>query len=224
MDLSTQPSNTCAPPEIQGEHTIPIDVVGLTFGYTSIAVFDNFSWSSDKPITILEGPSGCGKTTLLRILAGHLTPTGCPTWQAPANTRLILQDDGLFPWLSAEGNLFFVPEWPGFESMPAEIEELADLVKPFANQIVGTLSFGQRRIIELLRILGCASTLTLLDEPLNFLDLSRRKIVIKTIRALAEQEHDFVISSHYENDFSLMPCRRFRFDGDMPYRTLQLVE
>lgn len=201
-----------------------IHIAGLTFGYSLCMIFDNFSWDTGEKITIIEGPSGCGKTTFLRILAKHLIPANFSTWAVPNPARIVLQEDGLFPWLTAIGNLKLAPEWLGFDALPLELQEAAELVKPYAQQVVATLSFGQRRLLEILRVLSCPSPIILLDEPLNFLDSTRRKIVVKSIETLAAQGHHFVISSHYESDFNQIECLRYRFMGDMPYRTLYLIE
>lgn len=219
MHLSTPPSNISGRLEAQG---VPwkIHVGGLTFGYPSLLVFREFSWYAENQISILEGASGCGKTTFLRILAGHLDAANLSEWNVPGPARLVLQDDGLFPWLTAEGNLALASEWSGFGGLRRGVRELAETVVPYARRVVGTLSFGQRRLLELLRVLACPTPLILLDEPLNFLDATRRKMVINTIDELAGGGHHFVISSHYETDFRRLQCRRFRFVGDMPYQTL----
>jgi ABC-type multidrug transport system ATPase subunit len=198
-----------------------VRIEGLNFAYPSLTVFRDFSWRPAGAIAILEGPSGCGKTTLLRLLAGHLEPGSHSEWRVPGPARLILQDDGLFPWLTGSSNLGLAAEWPGFDALSPEVQPLGTLTKHYADRVVGTLSFGERRILELLRVLSCPTPFTLLDEPLNFLDASRRTAVVDTIRQLAEHGHNFVISSHYETDFRRLPCERFRFVGDMPYARLE---
>jgi ABC-type multidrug transport system ATPase subunit len=135
--------------------------------------------------------------------------------------RLILQDDGLFPWLTASANLAIVPNARTLDEMPADLTPLSALVAPYADKVVGTLSFGQRRLLELLRVLANPTPLILLDEPLNFLDASRRRAVLSVIASLSAQRHRFVISSHYELDFDELHAKRFRFEGDMPYHTLR---
>jgi ABC-type multidrug transport system ATPase subunit len=201
-----------------------LDIKGLNFSYSLSAVFKNFSWQPAQAISVIEGPSGCGKTTLLRILAGQLTPSNEPIWSVPTPARIILQEDGLFPWLTAIGNLKLVSDWGGFSMLPIELKDIAKLVKPYADQQVATLSFGQRRLLELLRVLCCPAPLILLDEPLNFLDTIRRKVVLQAIEKLVKKGHYFVISSHYEQDFNQLTCSRYRFIGDMPYKTLDPVE
>lgn len=200
-----------------------VSIKNLTFGYRSQLIFDRFSWECDESISIIEGPSGCGKTTFLRILAGDLNDFIGADCRVPRPARLILQEDGLLPWLTAEGNLALIPTWPGFRALTSSVEAIAEAVSLYAQQIVGTLSFGQRRLVELLRLFGCPSSLILLDEPLNFLDVTRRRLVVNAIAELAERGSKFVISSHYEADFSNLPCQRYRFEGDMPYHTLTQV-
>ena len=67
--------------------------------------------------TVLIGPSGCGKSTLLRLLIGLVRPdAGAVTFDgtpvAPATARAVrlrvgyvIQDGGLFPHLTARGNV-----------------------------------------------------------------------------------------------------------------------
>ena len=67
--------------------------------------------------TVLIGPSGCGKSTLLRLLIGLVEPDagavpfdGTPVTPATARAvRLrvgyVIQDGGLFPHLTARGNV-----------------------------------------------------------------------------------------------------------------------
>ncbi len=67
--------------------------------------------------TVLLGPSGCGKTTALRLMLGLLQPdTGQVLFeQAPltrerllrarAHMGYVVQDGGLFPHLTARGNV-----------------------------------------------------------------------------------------------------------------------
>jgi NitT/TauT family transport system ATP-binding protein len=197
-----------------------LEVSGLYFSYGAVQIFDNFSWHAGAPIVVLEGPSGCGKTTLLRILAGHLEPTALTSLSVPEDSRLILQEDGLFPWLTTAGNLAIIPGSRCLDELSTDVGKLATLVAPYSDKIVGTLSFGQRRLLELLRVFANPTPLILLDEPLNFLDSTRRLAVIESIAALASKGYQFVISSHYETDFHNLKAKRFRFDGDMPYRTI----
>ena len=69
--------------------------------------------------TAVLGPSGCGKSTLLRLLIGLLVPDagtvlfdGAPL-QPSARLRIgyVIQDGGLFPHLTAAGNVTLVARY-----------------------------------------------------------------------------------------------------------------
>src|SRR5947209_5974977 len=79
-----------------------------------------------RQTTVLIGPSGCGKSTLLRLLLGLLWPDdGVVTFEgvelSPANVlRLrqrmgyVIQDGGLFPHLTARGNITLMGRYLGW--------------------------------------------------------------------------------------------------------------
>jgi len=117
----------------------------------------------------LVGPNGAGKTTLLRLMAGQLRPDegevrigdtvvvgfyGQDPKPLPARERVFeVVADQVRP--ADAGTLL---EWFGFD--------------PQAQRAwVGELSGGERRRLELLRVLAGAPNLLLLDEPTNDLDL-----------------------------------------------------
>ena len=189
----------------------------LNFQYNGNTIFSKFFWHTDGNISIIEGPSGCGKTTFLRILAGHLVPTSVGSWKIPRSNRIILQDDALFPWLTGLGNLKLINKWKGFDCVPQELKALGEYVKPFSCQLASRLSFGQRRLLELFRVLMYPAPVILLDEPFNFLDSKIRHIAIDAIKFIASTGVFFVIASHYEDDFNETNARRYLFLGDKPY-------
>src|SRR5262245_49647653 len=67
----------------------------------------------DKEFVTFIGPSGCGKTTLLRAVAGLVTPHAGVVERVPApadrNKRLLLvfQEDSVFPWMTVLDNATF---------------------------------------------------------------------------------------------------------------------
>src|SRR5262249_10682968 len=65
-------------------------------------------------ITTVVGPSGCGKTTLLRLAAGLIGASsgtvfcnGAPVNSLNTSVGYVTQDNNLFPWLTALGNVEF---------------------------------------------------------------------------------------------------------------------
>src|SRR5687767_8847191 len=91
--------------------------------------------------TVLVGPSGCGKSTLLRLMLGLIRPdTGSvrfegeelrPATAAALRRRMgyVVQDGGLFPHLSARGNVSLLARHLGWsrDRIEARLRELCTL-------------------------------------------------------------------------------------------------
>ncbi|HTS53717.1 MAG TPA: ABC transporter ATP-binding protein [Burkholderiales bacterium] len=132
----------------------------------------------------LLGPSGCGKTTILRMIAGHESPTegdvlidnenvtGFPPVRR--GTAMMFQSYALFPHLTCVDNVAFnlkVRGVPKAERHRRAREMLARVrMETFADRLPAQLSGGQQQRIALARALITDPRVLLLDEPLSALD------------------------------------------------------
>src|SRR5262245_35338779 len=132
----------------------------------------------------LLGPSGCGKTTILRLMAGHETPTagdvriggasvvGLPPVQR--GTAMMFQNYALLPHLTVLDNVAFHLKMRGMgkaERHRQAHDMLARVqLEPFAARMPTQLSGGQQQRIALARALITNPRVLLLDEPLSALD------------------------------------------------------
>lgn len=132
----------------------------------------------------LLGPSGCGKTTILRMIAGHETPTSgsihiggqSVAGLAPVDrgTALMFQSYALFPHLSVRENVAFNLMLKGLSKAGRadQVNEMLDLVQmhKLADRLPAQLSGGQQQRVALARALITRPRVLLLDEPLSALD------------------------------------------------------
>ncbi len=114
---------------------------------------------------LVTGPNGAGKSTLLKVLAGELAPDGGFVG-APARVGLLRQET------APPTDPRTVAEAFGADRDPDRADELLALGL-FAARDLGTpvrhLSVGQRRKLELARLVTSPADLLLLDEPTNHL-------------------------------------------------------
>jgi putative spermidine/putrescine transport system ATP-binding protein len=132
----------------------------------------------------LLGPSGCGKTTILRMIAGHETPTSGQIYigdqmvvgKAPVErgTAMMFQSYALFPHLTIADNVGFYLKMRGVgkDERRERVEEMLKRVQleQFRNRMPSQLSGGQQQRVALARSLITNPKVLLLDEPLSALD------------------------------------------------------
>jgi osmoprotectant transport system ATP-binding protein len=154
--------------------------------------------------TALIGPSGCGKSTLLRIIAGLVVPDAgrvvidgrtLDPQNADAERRAmgyVIQDGGLFPHLTAEGNVTLVARWLGQDeaAIRARVDALTDMVRlprALLTRYPRALSGGERQRVSLMRALMLDPKLLLLDEPMGALDPITRHDLQEELRGIFDR-------------------------------------
>ncbi|MFI7119061.1 ribosomal protection-like ABC-F family protein [Amycolatopsis sp. NPDC049868] len=139
---------------------------------------------------LVTGPNGAGKTTLMRVLAGELAPS---TGSAERAGRIgFLHQNG---GLAADARtVLTVFAGGGDEDEAAErLLSLGLFRAPDLRKPVRELSIGQRRRLELARLVTARTDLLLLDEPTNHLSPD---LVEEMEQALATYSGALVVVTH----------------------------
>jgi heme exporter protein A len=135
----------------------------------------------------VEGANGAGKTSLLRLLAGFLSPIAgrvlvktatSESDDAEERGRLVGwlgHLDGLKPQLTVMEQLSFFARLYGRQADPAALETVG--LARQADLPCRYLSAGQRRRLALARLLTSNRPLWLLDEPFAALDTAGQALV-----------------------------------------------
>jgi molybdate transport system ATP-binding protein len=147
----------------------------------------------------LGGPSGAGKTTVLRVVAGLLTPdeglvslgdtvlldTARRVDVPPERRRVgyLFQEYALFPHLDVWHNVRFGARSNADVGPLLERFHIADLARARVTQLSG----GERQRVGLARALARDPALLLLDEPLSALDAHTRAGVRAELRELLDE-------------------------------------
>ena len=174
---------------VAGAGTV-LAVRGLAKSFGGLRAVDDVDLDlAPASVTGLIGPNGSGKTTLFNLVDGTVRPSSGrltlagrrvdhKSRQARAHAGLArtYQLPRLFPSLTVLENVvlaerrfsiarLFLPRVTATERDRA-MAVLADLgLAQYASTSPGTLSYGQRKLIELAQVLWLAPALILLDEP-----------------------------------------------------------
>ena len=173
-------------------------------------IFENINLSlSPGNITILKGKNGSGKTTLLKAILNLLEPSfGSIYWKGKLlkknlydfynHVTYIADTTSSLRKLTIKDNINIWKKFFISNINDAQIETALKTLKldNYLNKKVGTLSFGETKKLEFLRLIMENKKVWILDEPLSNLDEDSIELMKQTFEDHCSKEGSIIFSSH----------------------------
>jgi branched-chain amino acid transport system ATP-binding protein len=208
-----------------------LTVDGLTKRFGGVVASDNVRLDVTRgELHAIIGPNGAGKTTLIGQLAGEIVPDagrihfgGQDITAVPVHGRSLMglartfQITSLFPDFTALDNVALAVQAHAGHSFrfwrPARAEnELREPARAAlervglghrANTMLGSMSHGEHRQLELAMALASKPSMLLLDEPMAGLGPDESGRMVKTLRELKRELTILLIEHDMEAVFAL---------------------
>ena len=173
-------------------------------------IFENINLSlTPGNITILRGKNGSGKTTLLKAILNLIEPSfGSIFWKGKLLKRnlydfynhatYIADTTSSLRKLTIKDNVNIWKKFFISNINDAQIETALKTLKldNYLNKKVATLSFGETKKLEFLRLIIENKKVWILDEPLSNLDEDSIELMKQTFEDHSSKEGSIIFSSH----------------------------
>lgn len=197
----------------------------------------SFSWA-EKPVLRgiglelyqgemfgLLGPNGAGKTTLISLIAGLIQPgegelsvagfcARTQAHQARSKLGFVFQSVSLDRFMTVEQNLNFAAGLQGLSRAETlkSLERLYHLfpIQGWLKKPVGSLSGGQKRLVDIARAMIHQPQILILDEPTSALDVPSKKSVWDVLKNMQQQvDLTILVATHLMDEATT--CNRVGF-------------
>ncbi|MBO9523499.1 MAG: sugar ABC transporter ATP-binding protein [Nocardioidaceae bacterium] len=203
------------------EHATPVFAIrGLhkSFGGVRALAGVDFDVRAGEVHAVI-GENGAGKSTMIKCLAGAVTPDGGhveadgrpvrfanPADARAAGVRVVYQELSLFDALSVTENVLGVAgldrRWVSWRSHRRRARKLlADAGLDLdINARVAQLTVGQQQMLEIVRELSSGGRVIVLDEPTSSLSPHETTVLFRFVHELTRAGVSFVLITHFLDD------------------------
>ncbi|MDR1748658.1 MAG: ABC transporter ATP-binding protein [Spirochaetaceae bacterium] len=153
---------------------------------------------------VIIGSSGCGKTTILKMINGLILPNQGAVYvhgqdiqkenliELRRRIGYVIQGSGLFPHMTAENNIAYVPnlfkkrDRKQIQETVRRLTKVVGLEEDVLKRFPSELSGGQQQRVGIARALAANPEILLMDEPFGAVDEITRKQLQDEIKRIHE--------------------------------------
>ena len=192
-------------------------VKDLSIERSNKKIFENVNLSlGSGKIILLKGKNGSGKTTLLKALLNLIEPSsGKVYWKGKLlkknlynffnHVTYIADRTSSLSKLSVQENIKIWKKIFLSNISNSQVENILKTLKLdiYLDQRVNSLSFGETKKLEFLRLIIENKKIWILDEPLSNLDNESIDVIAQTFEDHRSKEGSIIFSSHQESDINV---------------------
>ena len=192
-------------------------VKNLTIERSNKKIFENVNLSvGSAKIILLKGKNGSGKTTLLKAILNIIEPSsGAIYWKGKLlkknlynffnHVTYIADKTSSLSKLSVQENIKIWKKIFLSNISNSQVENILKTLKLdiYLDQKVYSLSFGETKKLEFLRLIIENKKIWVLDEPLSNLDDESIDVIGQTFEDHRSKEGSVIFSSHQESEINV---------------------
>tara|TARA_B100000963_G_scaffold347687_1_gene354327 strand:+ start:40 stop:645 length:606 start_codon:yes stop_codon:yes gene_type:complete len=192
-------------------------VKDLSIERSNKKIFENVNLSlGSGKIILLKGKNGSGKTTLLKALLNIIEPSsGAIYWKGKllrknlynffSHVTYIADKTSSLNKLSVQENINIWKKIFLSNISSSHVDNILKTLKLdiYLNQKVNSLSFGEKKKLEFLRLIIEDKKIWILDEPLSNLDDESIDLIGQTFEDHRSKEGSIIFSSHQESEINV---------------------
>ena len=192
-------------------------VKDLSIERSNKKIFENVNLSlGSGKIILLKGKNGSGKTTLLKAILNLIEPSsGAIYWKGKLlkknlynffnHVTYIADKTSSLSKLSVQENINIWKKIFLSNISNSQVENILKTLKLdiYLDQKVNSLSFGETKKLEFLRLIIENKKIWILDEPLSNLDNESIDVIAQTFEDHRSKEGSIIFSSHQESEINV---------------------
>ena len=192
-------------------------VKDLSIERSNKKIFENVNLSlGSGKIILLKGKNGSGKTTLLKALLNLIEPSsGAIYWKGKLlkknlynffnHVTYIADRTSSLSKLSVQENIKIWKKIFLSNISNSQVENILKTLKLdiYLDQKVNSLSFGETKKLEFLRLIIENKKIWILDEPLSNLDDESIDVIAQTFEDHRSKEGSIIFSSHQVSEINV---------------------